>query len=551
MAMTQPARRDRLAAATRDRFDLIVVGAGINGTGIARDAALRGLRVLLLDKGDIAAGTTSWSSRLIHGGLRYLEHGEVGLVRESLRERERLLKIAPHLVRPLPLLIPLYRGARRGPWLIRAGMVAYDLLSFDKSLERHRMLSAAEAIERAPGLGRAGLKGAALYYDGQVEYAERLAVENALAAAETGATVLTYARVTRLMRRSGEVSGVAFVDALGGGEEREARAAVTVNVAGPWVDEVLAGGVYSATPLIGATKGSHLVVAPFAGAPRDALYVEARRDGRPFFVIPWNDLYLIGTTDLRYDGDLDSVVATEEEIAYLLEETNAILPEAGLRREDVLYTYAGIRPLPFQPDGKEGAISRRHLVHAHEEAPGLLSIVGGKLTTYRELAEQAVDAVGKRLGRPLPPSPTAGLPLPGARVEVGDFAAFAERFVRSSGLPERSARHLLRVYGVRATDVLALGGEAAELREPIDNFSGAIGAEVVWAVRVELAETLTDVLLRRTMIGLGPDVGQEAVAEAAAIGRAALGWDEARATAEVSAYRERIAALSPAQVATT
>src|SRR5688572_17490894 len=242
--MVPPQRAERLQVATTGRFDLIAVGAGINGTGIARDAAQRGLRVLLLDKGDIAAGTTSWSSRLIHGGLRYLEHGEVGLVRESLRERERLLRIAPHLVRPLPLLIPLYRGARRGLWQIRAGMVAYDLLSIDKSLDRHRMLSADKAIERAPGLGREGLKGAALYYDGQVEYAERLAVENALAAAEAGATILTYARVTRLVRRGGEVSGVAFVDVLGDGAEREARAAVTVNVAGPWVDEVLAGGVY-------------------------------------------------------------------------------------------------------------------------------------------------------------------------------------------------------------------------------------------------------------------------------------------------------------------
>src|SRR5262245_53630613 len=214
MAATQPTRSDRLDAATSDSFDLIVVGAGINGTGIARDAALRSLRVLLLDKGDIGSGTTSWSSRLIHGGLRYLEHGEIGLVRESLRERERLLHLAPHLVKPLPLLIPLYHGARRGSWLIRAGMVAYDLLSFDKSLDRHRMLSPDEAIERAPGLGRVGLKGAALYYDAQVEYAERLAVENALAARQAGATILTYARVTRLLRQGEVVTGVAFVDVL-------------------------------------------------------------------------------------------------------------------------------------------------------------------------------------------------------------------------------------------------------------------------------------------------------------------------------------------------
>ena len=205
--MVHPTRVERLRAVTGQRYDLIIVGAGINGAGIARDAALRGLRVLLLDKGDIAGGTTSWSSRLVHGGLRYLEHGEVGLVRESLRERERLLRIAPHLVEPLPLLIPLYKGARRGSWLIRAGMLAYDVLSFDKSLDRHHMLSPDEALERAPGLDRAGLRGAALYFDAQVEYAERLALENALAAAEAGATIVTYAPVRRLRRRSGSQSG--------------------------------------------------------------------------------------------------------------------------------------------------------------------------------------------------------------------------------------------------------------------------------------------------------------------------------------------------------
>jgi glycerol-3-phosphate dehydrogenase len=545
MTAMQPARSDRLDTAVGRPYDVIVVGAGINGTGIARDAALRGLRVLLLDKGDVGSGTTSWSSRLVHGGLRYLEHGEIGLVRESLRERERLLRIAPHLVRPLPLLIPIYRGARRGRWQIRAGMLAYDLLSFDKSLDRHHMLSAEQAIERAPSLGREGLKGAALYYDGQVEYAERLALENALSAREAGATVLTYARVTRLLRRGAAVGGVAFVDALAGGEEREAIGSITINVAGPWVDELLAGSEVPGPRQIGGTKGSHVVVAPFAGAPRDALYVEARRDGRPFFVIPWNDLYLIGTTDLRYDGDLDRVVATEEEIAYLLEETNSILPAAALTRHDVLYTYAGIRPLPFQPDGKEGAITRRHLIKAPEETPGLLSIVGGKLTTYRELAEQAVEIAGKRLGPSLPPSRTGTVPLPGADVKGEDLAAFTDRWFRSCDLPARSARHLLKVYGARATDVLAFAARTPALLEPIDAFSGAIGAEIVWAFQEELAETLTDALLRRTMIGLGPDVGLGAVHVAAAIARTHRGWDEERAAREIAAYHAYVERFTP------
>src|SRR2546425_6108165 len=244
-------------------FDLIIIGAGINGAGIARDAAMRGLKALLLDKGDIGGGTSSWSTRLIHGGLRYLEHGEIGLVRESLRERETLFRIAPHLVRPLPILIPIYSNARRGLWTIRAGMIAYDLLSFDKSLSHHQMLSCEEVLKRAPGLNAKGLRGAALYYDAQVEFAERLVLENALSATEQGATVVTYARVDTLRIENGTVSGVEFTDPFSD-QRYFARARIVVNAAGPWADQVLAG--LGAKRMIGGTKGSHIIVAPFAGA---------------------------------------------------------------------------------------------------------------------------------------------------------------------------------------------------------------------------------------------------------------------------------------------
>ncbi|HEX5993034.1 MAG TPA: glycerol-3-phosphate dehydrogenase/oxidase, partial [Thermomicrobiales bacterium] len=320
---------------TSHRFDLIVIGAGINGAGIARDAALRGLRVLILDKGDVAGGTTSWSTRLIHGGLRYLEHREVGLVRESLRERERLLRLAPHLVRPLPLLLPIYRGDKRGQWLIRAGMVAYDVLSRGKSLPSHRMLDRASVLGRAPGLAESGLLGAALYHDAQVEYAERLALENVLDARTRGAEVCTYHQVRDILTENGRVAAVVGNDVLTGESFRYA-APVVVNVAGPWVDDVLAGCNRGQQPrMIGGSKGSHIVVDPFLGAPRDALYAEARQDGRPFFIIPWNDLYLIGTTDTRYDGNLDRVIAEDWEIDLLLDETNRVIPSAKLTRDSV------------------------------------------------------------------------------------------------------------------------------------------------------------------------------------------------------------------------
>ncbi len=535
-------------------FDLIVVGAGVNGAGIARDAAMRGLRTLLLDKGDLASGTTSWSSRLIHGGLRYLEHREVGLVRESLRERERLLRMAPHLVQPLPLLIPIYKGDKRGPWLIRAGMLAYDLLSYDKSLDRHRMLSREEALKRAPGLDPSGLQGAAVYYDAQVEYAERLAVENALAAREQGASVLTYARVDRLLLEaesgsdSTSVKGVTFTDLLDGGTY-QAHAAVTLNVAGPWVDEVLAELNGKANRMIGGTKGSHIVVDPFPGAPQDALYVEARVDGRPFFIIPWNGQVLIGTTDSRYTGDLDQVEADEAEIAYLIAETNRVLPKAGLTRDSVRFTYSGVRPLPYQEDGREGGITRRHIVYDHargrEKVQGLLSIVGGKLTTYRNLAEHAVDMVFRKLDRPVPPCTTAQVPLPGARLDGEDFQAFRTRFAAESGLPGRTVDHLLRVYGARTSAVLALAGAETGLREPFSVETGAIGAEVVLAFRDEMAETLADTLLRRTMVGMGPTVGLGADVAAARIGEQHLGWDADRAAREIAAYRAYVERYTP------
>jgi glycerol-3-phosphate dehydrogenase len=530
----------------RTTFDVVVLGAGINGAGIARDAALRGLKVLLLDKGDLAGGTTSWSTRLIHGGLRYLEHGEVGLVRESLRERERLFRLAPHLVRPLPLLIPIYDGARRGPLTIRAGMVAYDLLSFDKSLARHHMLSRAETLRRAPGLNPKGLRGAALYYDAQVEYAERLVVENALSAREHGALILTYARVERLIQEGNAVRGVEFTDVLHSGTHT-AHAHVVVNVAGPWVDEMLAQLGVPSQRLIGGTKGSHLVVEPFAGAPADALYAEASVDGRPFFIIPWNDLYLIGTTDQRYAGDLNHVEADEEEIDYLLRETNHIIPSAQLTHAAIAYTYSGIRPLAYSDDRAEKSITRRHFVHDHApQLEGFLSIVGGKLTTYRRLSEQAVDLLFRKLGRKSPPCQTMQTPLPGAvGDDAEDFSTFVERFAAASTLPPAVNERLLQIYGTRASLILKLVAAQPALAETFDQETGAIGAEVLMSFQHEMARTLADCLLRRTMVGLNAAVGVGADESAARVAREYLNWTEERAAREVAAYREYVRRFHP------
>jgi glycerol-3-phosphate dehydrogenase len=384
-------------------FDVIIIGAGINGAGIARDAAMRGLKVLVIEKGEVGSGTSSASTRLIHGGLRYLEHFEFGLVRESLRERETLLRIAPHLVRPLAITIPIYKQSKRGRLMIRAGMIFYDLLSWGKALPRHRMLSRAETLERWPGLNPDGLLGSALYYDAQIEFPERLVMENVLSARKFGAEVLTYTRVTNFAVADGRVSGVEFVSE--DGQKEFAEATVVINAAGPWIDLVLEP--VKSPKLIGGTKGSHLVVPPFLGAPANAIYVEAHSDGRPIFIIPWNEAYLIGTTDVRFEGDPDEVRCEPWEIDYLLSETNLALPDAHLTRDSILYTYSGVRPLPATDDKDEQSITRRHFIREHPRLPNLLSIVGGKLTTYRSLAEECVDLIFRKLGKDSPPCRTA------------------------------------------------------------------------------------------------------------------------------------------------
>jgi glycerol-3-phosphate dehydrogenase len=524
-------------------FDVIVIGAGINGAGIARDAAMRGLKVLLLDKGDMASGTTAWSTRLIHGGLRYLEYGEVGLVHESLRERERLLRLAPHLVRPLTMLIPIYEHARRGPLKIRAGMVAYDLLSYDKSLKRHRMLTRAETTRRAPGLQTAGLRGAAIYFDAQVEYAERLVFENVLSAFQHGAVIQTYARVDSFIIEEGCARGVEFTDLLND-STHSVRSSLTVNVSGPWVDEVLKGAHRPLERMICGTKGSHLVVDEFEGAPPDALYVEAHADGRPFFIIPWNNLYLIGTTDLPYNGDLEKVSADADEIDYLLAETNRVIPQAHLAREAILYTYSGVRPLPCRTGRDPSGITRRHFIRDHVAAlEGFISIVGGKLTTYRNLSEQAVDLLFKKLGRESPECETARASLPGAPVE--DFAVFCEEFKANSDLPERMVNRLLKIYGTRAKDVLELAAGEPELLKPFNTQTGAIGAEVIFSFREEMAQTLTDCLMRRTLVGLNAAAGLDAIEAAASVAQKYFGWDDERVAREIADYRKYVQRFHP------
>jgi glycerol-3-phosphate dehydrogenase len=509
--------------------DVAVIGAGINGAGIARDAALRGLTVVLFDKGDVCSGTSWASSRLIHGGLRYLEYGEISLVYESLHERRYLRRVAGHLVKPLRICIPIYRGARRGPLLIKLGLLGYDLLSWRKPLPRHKMLDKDEIRAREPGLLQENLRAAACYYDAQVTYAERLVLENVLAARAAGAEIMTYSAVTAIGVSGGRVVSVTCEDPFTGEQTRFAPR-IVVNAAGPWVDAVLGTTGQRFPTLIGGTKGSHIIVSPFEGAPRDAFYVEAASDGRPFFILPWNGLFLIGTTDIRYEGDPSSVRASREEVEYLLSETNRVFPAAGLSIEDVHQAYAGIRPLPQRAHGPESAITRRHIIKSHRHAvQGLFSIIGGKLTTYRNLAEQTVDKIGKALERRLPACRTRDTLLPGAwgldeaREALGTFP----------GVSAAGVERLLRIYGGRAAGIAALARQSGALAGFMDEAATLPDAEVVFVIREELPKTLTDIVFRRMMIGLDADQGRPHYARVADLAAAEFGWDAVRRDGEM------------------
>lgn len=511
-------------------YDVAVIGAGINGAGIARDAALRGLKVVVLEQDDMCSGTSAASSRLIHGGLRYLEYGEIPLVFESLRERITLRKIATHLIQPLRISIPIYAGAKRGPWLIRLGMIAYDFLSAGKTVPRHDMPSREEMLQAEPGLASEGLLGAARYFDAQITFAERLVLENLLAAKAAGAAIHTYTGVQAISIEQ-DIATIECADTISAAPT-VVKARAVVNAAGPWVDSVLGTTAADLPQLIGGTKGSHIIVGKFAGAPADAFYVEAAQDGRPFFIIPWNDQYLIGTTDIRFDDDLAQIRASDAEVDYLLTETNRVFPGADLTTADIHYAYAGVRPLPKRDKGPESSITRKHIIKTNVAVSrNFVSIVGGKLTTYRNLAEQAVDRLAKILRRKLPGCRTRENLLPGAyRLQEAERALAAVESLSSAGV-----RRILGIYGGRAMALLnhaeANGGDLS----CIDPDSTVLAAEISFATQEEFARTLIDIVYRRSMLGLRADQGRPLYRAITARAAEALDWTENETAAQLAA----------------
>lgn len=529
--------------------DLLVVGGGIVGAGVARDAALRGLRTLLVEKDDLAYGTSSRSSKLVHGGLRYLQQFRIGLVFESVGERRVLMRLAPHLVESLAFLFPVYAGSRERFSVIRAGLWLYDALALFRSPKRHRAIARSELGEVEPALNARTLKGAALYYDCATDDA-RLTLETALGAIDTGATVLTRAQVEDFLVERGRIVG-AVIRNIRGGFLHEVRARIVVNATGPWSDLTASLGGREARPRLRPTKGIHIVVDRAKLPIRHAVVCFHPVDGRVLFAVPWGDRAYVGTTDTDYEGDLDELAATREDVQYLLQAVGSYFPAHRLTADDVIATWAGLRPLMAAPKGvHESQISREHWIEVGDD--GLVTIGGGKLTTYRRMASDVVEAALRRL-RSLGELP-AGLgpahsdrhPLPGAvgwPAEAGAEAVVERVLAAAEGrLSKPTALHLAGVYGMRAIPLAKLCVGEPSLAEPVVEGSNVILAQIRWAMQHELADSLSDVLLRRTQLFYRMyDQGLAIAPRVAEIMAAWLKWDESRLLDELQAYEQAVA----------
>lgn len=529
----------------KQTYDVIIIGGGINGASVARDAALRGLSAIVIEKNDFASGSSSWSTRLVHGGLRYLEYFEFPLVREALHDREILLRNAPHLVNPLLLTIPIYGDRSRPYWKIWAGMCLYDVFSFDKTVPEHRMLPRRKFKQLFRAIEGDGLNGGAQYYDAQASLAERLCWENLRSAIDAGAVALNYTRVTELHREGDRITRVSCCDELDGhefeiyGHEKT----IVINTSGPWVDRVCATAEIDGksapigTRKMGGTKGSHIVVPPFPGAPDSALYVEAKSDGRPFFIVPWLGQYLIGTTDLPFEGSLDRIKADNDEIDYLLNETNSIVPGAGLNRDSVLFTYSGVRPLPYAEGKNAGSITRRHILfdHTSEGVANAISLIGGKLTTHRAVGEEMVDQIFKKRGDRVPVCPTITTPLPGAILPDDPRIPVAVTQYRDR-LSAETVNYLFSIYGALALEVLALVDRDPSLAAPLGGDRPDIQAQIVYAVESEAAKTIIDILRRRIPLAMLGGYGLDLLPVVANVLKTACGWSAERCDRAIAEY---------------
>jgi glycerol-3-phosphate dehydrogenase len=519
-------------------FQVVVIGGGINGVAVARQCARAGKHTLLVEQNDFASGVTSRSTRIIHGGLRYLEHGELSLVRESLRERETLLRERSHLVHPMQFLLLLNEASKRSALKVRTGLWLYQRMA-----GKPRSDDASEMeIKRFEHALDAGHQWSFFNYeDAQCEFPERLVAEWLMEAVDAGAVVRNHMEALAVDVAHGRTRGILLRDQITG---RDARvdAGWVINCSGPWADRVCQrSSIRMTKPMLGGVRGSHIVLPRFPGSPSTALYTEAI-DGRPIFILPWNDQILVGTTEVADNGDPAKTVPSPEEISYLLRSLTQLFPKAKLSAQSVKHAFAGIRPLPYSPDNRPSAVTRRHILHDHADdgASHMISVIGGKLTTAASLARECARKIGLSTTEPntiaIGPGPALDPLLDDVVLEIARIGAISEE----------SARGIMEWHGKRAADIARMALISAEMRAPICPHTSHVVAEVVEAYRKECAVTLGDVLLRRVPVALGACWSESCSREAALRIGAVLGWNEQTMGANLEAFEmERAAFLRP------
>ena len=519
-------------------FQVVVIGGGINGVAVARQCARAGKHTLLVEQNDFASGVTSRSTRIIHGGLRYLEHGELSLVRESLHERETLLRERSHLVHPMQFLLLLNETSKRSALKVRTGLWLYQRMAGKPRGEDASEMEV-KRFERALDAGHRW--SFFNYEDAQCEFPERLVAEWLMEAVDAGAVVRNHMEALAVDVAHGRTRGVLLRDQITG---RDARvdAGWVINCSGPWADRVCQrSAIRMAKPMLGGVRGSHIVLPRFPGSPSTALYTEAI-DGRPIFILPWNDQILAGTTEVADNGDPARTVPSPEEISYLLRSLTQLFPKAKLSAQSVKHAFAGIRPLPYSPDNRPSAVTRRHILHDHADdgASHMISVIGGKLTTAASLARECARKIGLSATEPNTIAIGSGPALdPLLDDAVSEIA-------RIGAISEESARGIMEWHGKRAADIARMALVSAELRAPICPHTSHVVAEVVEAYRKECAITLGDVLLRRVPVALGACWSESCSREAALRIGAVLGWNEQTMGANLEAFEtERAAFLRP------
>ncbi len=536
---SQQRRAEHVEEAASKVYDVLVVGGGITGACAARDAVRRGLSTVMVEKNDWAFGTSSRSSKLVHGGLRYLELFDFKLVFEACRERRRLLLNAPHVVWPQPFMFPVYKGDKSPLFIIAMGLWMYDFLALFRNVQNHQLHGPRRILEMEPSLDGERLTGGGQFYDCSTDDA-RLTLSHVQSAHLEGACCLSYATVTDILRENGRACGARVRDEVGG-REFDIEARMVLNCTGAWTDDVCELDEPGAVRKLRLTKGSHVIVPWERVRVTNALPITSPADGRLLFLVPWGDYALIGTTDTDYDGDFDTVRATGEDVRYILEAANRTLPRARLDVDDVVCTYAGLRPLVLGEGGKdvkESKVSREHSIY--ESHSGLISIAGGKLTTARSMAQELVDLAARRLeerfGVRAGRCATRRAPVFG--VGGRDFRRRLERLAGDLRL-EPDILGKLQHLGTGATRVLGLIAEGGSAAERLGEGVPYVEAEVTYAAREEMVVSLSDFMVRRSLIfyedaqqGLGcADKVAELLGEE-------LGWDEAERARQVEEYRQ-------------